>query len=65
MFIILAGFLLIMGLFVALRGRKALKKSRSDWGYMMAIIGLMLIVSAALLLWAVSALHPQSCTQCL
>jgi hypothetical protein len=39
MFIILAGVLLILGLFITFRGRKALKARLTGRGWIMATIG--------------------------
>ena len=65
MFIILAAVLLVIGVLVALRGRTTLKAGRSGHGWTMMGIGLLLIVSAALMLWGVFAFYSQPCAQCM
>ena len=65
MLIILAGALLIVGLFIAFRASKALRARRSSGGWIMATIALLLIVTAAMMLWAVFAFYAQPCAQCM
>jgi hypothetical protein len=65
MLIILAAVLLIVGLVLAFGGRKALKAGRTNGGWVLVIVGSLLTVAAALMVWAVFAFHSQPCAQCM
>jgi hypothetical protein len=65
MFIFLDGLLLIVGLFTVSLARKALKAGQSGAGWIMAAMGSLLIVAAALMMWALFAFYSQPCSHCM
>jgi hypothetical protein len=65
MLIILAAVILIVGIVLAFGGRKALKAGRSNGGWVRLILGSLLTVAAALMVWAVFAFYSQPCAQCM